>query len=680
MDNSQTIEEWIKEHGFKLAQVKHEGKKISLHEYLSENYTINEDTIQSLKEDFETPELGFKELEFIRPSLTKKWRALGNGGEVQGPPPEIERYDMVEFRRETELIVRFPQAGKTGLMIRDLIAFHKKYENTSIISVGIMVSDNSLLLNNQTCLRASEIDMLHPLRISSKPLRRGENYPNSVNDDVFNYLEKRLCNTLFYCGHSARTRADGDINNLLDSLARFAKQYCIAIFIDEADKVISTKMFETSVTRWLEKKTANGRFLVEQFKFVTATPCDISPAWGKVKNWVGKHLPEGKIRIQYVDSLHGADYHVLSASKHIPHELDSDDENSDISNYVGSYLAKKSPVNGEVWLIPGSIKVQSHEEIAERCMSDNPKTGEPYFTDILVINSKTKQMSSSNTVTDDEDDEFFDSCENEIQIQSYDKKTMWGKVSVAVDVEIKEWLKTYWLKNGSKRRLVITGNRCLGRGITFSSHECNISVGLFGPYCSKGGSSVREKYQLFNRLAGYTRNAMNKPSLVCSVDDFHSMEKYESLLRKLLELGQNPDESIRELTDEKVEQIVSQINMEFDPSYDANSWEHEWREFRDKKLAEKWLPKNRKIKTATEEPGKPGFYQSSFTGAKEVLKYQDVVNAMQGIDNGMRRKTMNLPWKSAVDKKPLSRVYLVYKDLDDPKSYVYICRKLRKVR
>ena len=678
MDNSQTIEMWIMEHGFQMAKVKQNGNMISLRDYLSDNYNIKEDTIESLKEDFEAPELGFKELEFLRPSHTKKWRALGNGGNggnggsEREHPPEIERYDMVEFRRETELIVRFPQAGKTGLMIRDLIAFHKKYENTPIISVGIVVSDNSLLLNNQTCLRASEIDVLRTLRISSKPVRRGENYQNSVNDDVFKYLEDRDRNTLFYCGHSARTKADGDISNLLDNLGRFAKQYCIAIFIDEADKVISTKMFETSVTRWLSKTIDNGRFLVEQLKFITATPCDITPAWGKTKNWVGKHLPEGKIRIQYVDSLHGPNYHVLSASKHVPHELDGDDE-SDIRNYVGSYLVKKSPVNGEVWLIPGATKVQSHEEIAELCMADNPKTGEPYFTDILVINSKTKEM-SSNTVADDE---FFDACESEIQIQSYDKKSMWGRVSVAVDVEIKEWLKQYWLEKGSKRRLVITGNRCLGRGITFSSNECNISVGLFGPYCSH---QVREKYQLFNRLAGYTRNAMNKPILVCSADDFHSMEKYESLLRKLLELGQNPDESIRELTDEKVEQIVSQINMEFDPSYDVNSWEHEWREFRNKKLAEKWLPKNRKIKTATEEPDKPGFYQSSFTGAKEVLKYQDVVNAMQGIDNGMRRKTMNLPWKSAVDKKPLSRVYLVYKDLDDPKSYVYICRKLRKVR
>lgn len=682
MDNSQTIEMWILEHGFQTAQVKHEGNMISLRDYLSTDFDISKDTIEDLKDDFTVlTHLRLDTIEFNRPSYMRKWRNFfGVGRNVsgvvvrgeQGRDPEIERYEMVEFRRETELIVRFPQAGKTGLMLRDLVAFHKKYQNTPIISVGIVVSDNSLLLNNQTCLRADEIDVLHTLRISSKPLRRGVNYPNSVNDEVFKYLENRDRNTLFYCGHSARTRADGDINNLLDSLGRFAKQYCIAIFVDEADKVISQKMFETSVSKWLSKKTESGRFLVEQLKFITATPCDITPAWGKVKNWVGKHLPDGKIRIQYVDSLHGPNYHVLSASKHVPHELDGDDDESDIGNYVGSYLVKKSPVNGEVWLIPGATKVQSHEEIAELCMADNPKTGEPYFTDILVINSKTKEM-SSNTVADDdyEDDEFFDACESEIQIQSYDNKTMWGRVKVAVDVEIKEWLKQYWLEKGSKRRLVITGNRCLGRGITFSSSECNISVGLFGPYCSK---QVREKYQLFNRLAGYTRNATNKPMLVCSADDFNSMQKYESLLRKLLELGQNPDENVRELTDGKVEQIVSQINMEFDPTYDPNSWEHEWKEFRIKKLAEKWLSevsgKRRTIKNSTEDPDKPGFYKSSFTGKKEVLKYERVVDAMQGIDNGMRRKTMNLDGGG-------TRAYLVYKDLDDPRSYVYICRYLR---
>jgi hypothetical protein len=683
--DEQTVETWLKNtHPFNRAKVEYEGKKISLEEYFltRDDVNITEDTVEDLKKDFE--DLGLDKLKFSRTSDSEKWRKFlyGESGVKNTLVPAPTYCDTVQFKRDIELIIRFPQSGKTGLIMRDLITFHKKYENTDIISVGIVVSDNSLLLNHQTYVRAESTDIIKGLKISSKSRSKGENYNKSTTDDVFHYLKSRIKNTLFYCGHSSRTRVDGDIVKFLDMIGDFARNYCVAIFIDEADKVLSKKLYNTAVNEWLLKKTFSGRLLVEQLKLITATPCDISPKWTEVKNWVGKYLPESKIPIQYVDALHGENYHILSDSNYIKHEMPEEEEESDeedeedeeeesdvsskrVRKYVRSFLARKLPINGDVWLIPGAFNARSHEEIRKICESDNPETGEPYFTDILIINSVQKEMR-----------------ELEISQKYYDKKNKWIpkplKNFYSEGKELKEWLKEYWTgKDPTTRRLAITGNRCLGRGITFSTEKCNISLGLFGPYCS---TQISEKYQLLNRLAGYTRNANNKPDLVCSTEDFLSMQKYEALLRQLLELGQNPDENIRELNEQKVKCIVNKIKNDFDPNYDADSWEHEWKEFTDKNTAEQWLGSSMKDPNNSNDQDKQEFYESSFDKGLEILKYDVVVDAMKDIDNGLRRKTMNLPGANIKLNQCRRRTYLVYKNLEDSNSLVYICRKLTKVR
>ena len=671
--NSQTVTRWINEYGnFGAAKVLYEGNMISLQEYLVTR-GINPDieTISDLQEDYK--HFGLDKLKFERPSHTKKW-FLFFQGEEEATEEEATEEEATEeeateeepcFKREINLIIRFPQSGKTRLIMSEMETFHKKYEDTSIISIGIVVGGNNLLLNNQTARRADEHPMVKPLIISSKPQCRGENYSSAMKPEVLKYLVSRERNTLFVCGNSRRIHEGGDISDFLENISRYNKSYRLHIVVDEVDKVFSEKIFKTSVHKWLHQKSDTGHLLVEQMNLVTATPFNITPTWKILKNWVGKDLPEGKIIIQHIDKLFGENYHLLSTSKYINHEgweeALHDDEQSEVSKYIGSYFHKICPENGEVWLIPGNRQAQSHAEIAELCKADNPNTGEPYFTDILVINSKSKEI------------QYDEGYSYEIGFQEY-HKTMWGRVSCkslgADKMEIQQWLKEYWSGKDSNRRLAITGNLCLGRGITFSSEVCNISVGLFGPYCTK---DIVEKYQLYNRLAGYTRSVGDKPVLVCTQEDYTSVVKYEFALQQFMKLGQDPSEKVRTLDDEKVGDIIEQANRQYD-TYDENMWIHEWQVFDDKSLAEKWL--GRRMREFTVDPDKPEFYQSSYTSTKKILSYEEVCNAMKSIDSGKAKKTMNLPQNN----ETASRTYLVYKNLNDPDSLYYICRKLKRIR
>ena len=68
-----------------------------------------------------------------------------------------------------------------------------------------------------------------------------------------------------------------------------------------------------------------------------------------------------------------------------------------------------------------------------------------------------------------------------------------------------------------------------------------------------------------------------------------------------------------------------------------------------------------------------GFYKTSTTKGPTVLRYDEVLTMKGG------KKTANLPWKSLEKGKSVHRLYVGYRDLDDPDSAVFFVRRLTRI-
>lgn len=713
MDKTQTLDEWFSEHGSVANILIKEGQKeISIDEYLREKIddSFDEYTIGDLVDDFRY--LKLNELNFVQPSKKKKWRTLfppdlfekddgveeTKHGEVEpqveqvagqgqkhdvgsscrNQSPERERYerDMIPFNREVQLIVRYCQSGKTAIIIKGIHDFHKKYENSNIISLAMVIVDNSLMLAGQTKLRLDDCEHLQEiqkkqtgLRISSARKDPGENYKSGADPDPLDYVRKRAKNTYFYCGHSTKIKPDGDISKVLKELGRDPKYiFRVSIWIDEADKVMRNR--KSSLEKWLESRASDGNLLIEQLKFITATPCDVTDGWNKVRTWVGKDLPDGvDMILEPIDGpLHGENYHLASNSNFYEHpekmqyNPDEDVESSQssrIRNYILNYFSERVPVAGELWLVPGANDCSSHQDAAAACYEINPETREPYFTDVLMINSKQKGFTSLNN----------------LKIKSYDKE-VWNVVLLkdlgSDSKEINEITTEYINSLGEGRRVAIIGRKCLGRGVTFSSKTYSISVGLFGPYC---GNEVVEKYQLFNRLAGYTYSPGKVPTLVCCKKDYESVIKYEKILQGFFELAQNPDPEVRKLTDEKVKSIFNKVKDEYKITKSKNvsiskvfETLEDLRTFEKKLTKEGILPKTGKgsgpaggnswLKREEEIVGS-GFYKCYIGSAGAATKVWSLADVKKY-------------WNTGVNEDTLKRLIWCYKDLEDVNSLCFV--------
>jgi hypothetical protein len=99
-----------------------------------------------------------------------------------------------------------------------------------------------------------------------------------------------------------------------------------------------------------------------------------------------------------------------------------------------------------------------------------------------------------------------------------------------------------------------------------------------------------------------------------------------------------------------------------------DDFKSKWKEFESLEEAKEWASHIRKPKM------KNGFYQTSTTKGAKTLRYAEV-QAMKG-----GKKTANLPWKSLEVGKSVHRLYVGYKDEDDPDSAVFVVRRLTRLR
>ena len=478
------------------------------------------DTLDVLEEILNVPD-AWKEINLKIGIVIKLRKGIENFKNTKN----LNQQDEDEnYKLEIGLMVRPPQSGKTNIMFKMVDKFFTTNSNTGRIPIVIIIGDNNIQLNTQTTQRSEFFPNIKAEKIDSK----SKNHKKcGDNLSLIRDIEDKKCNTIFICGHYVRLALGGDISQLINDLTeRSNYQYIIQIYIDEADKILNKKIENTINTQWFSS-------IVEKITLITATPLQLTKAARNFKKYVGQHLAN-EMYMEYLpgENIH-ENYHYISKSNFII----IDDNFKLPVEYIKNYMKSSPPNTGDVWFCPGTKQTKSHEAIIDLAKSINPNTQEPYFNLILVVNSNDKSI------------KYYDN----------DLKD-WLEISIKDNEPIQHQIRNVYISKGgkSKIRLIITGNNCVGRGLTISSEDCDMNVGVISDKCNQ---NIEEQQQLVSRMNGYTHKGI-VPKIVCSENTHRDLLVYEKMIIKTMTIMSNPNKNDRKCDILFFERIVNEAKNE----------------------------------------------------------------------------------------------------------------------
>ena len=435
---------------------------------------------------------------------------------------EEELKKLQEKPKYIRLLVRLPQSGKTQIMLDEISDFIQNIDNP----LSIVICDNSLLLTAQTYKRGKNQKLVNIGLISSNAngyceWKSVKSYDNPNDKKKTETLENRVknkdINTLVMCSNKARWN---DIQQLIDM---FKSTHKIIIWIDEADKTVGgidliTKESEIKINKLNEWKNS-----VESINLITATPFTPKCNWSYHK-WIGNNF-NNIMELIKVQEIAGNNYHHLCNSNYYEQTTESDESPC---QYAKKYLDNNPASPGNIFLIPGTTKQKSHEDIKNMCLSDSR------FDYVIILNGKTKSIQQADAII-------------------YDNKHCEIKTSLKSN-EVSEWISKWYIENNiNNKKIAITGNLCISRGITISSKICQITHMIFG--CS---STIRDNDQLLSRLCGYCYTVDKVPIVVCDKSVWRDVSKYQEVIIKLTKKAMTDNDRI--LTDEDLNMIIQDID------------------------------------------------------------------------------------------------------------------------
>lgn len=353
-----------------------------------------------------------------------------------------------------ELIIKPCQSGKTFIMLQEIAKMLENDDN----NIHIIFCDNQLLQTQQTSDRIEKSNYLEYYRsddgdvsviLSSQSKIR--EYERLTYEILFNNRK-----TIVTCSNKKRV---GDINNLIKDFAMNKRynDYNFCIWIDEADKNVS--LFENYLKDW----DKNPR--VSRIGLITATPENLLKKFKIIKIF------------QLEKSHDPNEYHSFSESEFKLLNL----ECNDIELYLMQVLKnfKNDIKNGQVWFIPGEVKIDSHNNIKDILLN--------YDFNVLVINGEGKTLYSNKRT-------------EELKFNEDNLADFLGNV--------------YNSKKLYNEKIAITGNLCISRGITINNKKMIITHAVLPPNITNRSNS----YQLAGRICGNIKKFKNysKPTIYCT--------------------------------------------------------------------------------------------------------------------------------------------------------------------
>ena len=353
-----------------------------------------------------------------------------------------------------ELIIKPTQSGKTFIMLQEISKMLADDDET----IHIIFCDNQLLQTEQTSDRLNKYDDLETYISEDGDISLILSSKSKIKEytQLTHHILGNL-KTIITCSNKKRVL---DIDKLIKSFSQSKKlnEYKFSIWVDEIDKNI--KLFKNYLKEWDKHPK------VERIGLITATPEDVLKIFNIIKIFELEQSYDRELFHSFSDS----EFKLLNFN------------DMDIGMYVQKVMNEFSNLikNGQVWFIPGEVNIQSHEKLRD----DLKNLG---FT-VIIINGNGNKIYS--------DDKEYD-------LPNESNETL------------ADLLGNYYINNNLYlKKIAITGNLCVSRGITINSDKMLISHAIFPTKINKHSNS----YQLAGRICGNIKKFKNykKPTIFCS--------------------------------------------------------------------------------------------------------------------------------------------------------------------
>lgn len=371
------------------------------------------------------------------------------------------------------LICKPEQSGKTFIMIQEIIKNYQESEEDKLV-INFIFCDNNLLLTEQTSKRVNdefEIEGERYIEFSSR--KRRSNTANNSDSVKIAIYEKKIKN-IICCTNKTRVSDIQKIINDLSSSDLFKKSFEFKIWLDEADK-FTTYIDDTF------REIVNS-FSNTSVYCMTATPEKLFTKY--------KYM-----NVYPLEETTSVNYHGWNDNTKV---IIEDKCISDLYQFIDNVMEKNPPENGSKWYIPADTKKRSHHRVRDMLVGKGCAVfivnGDGISLTIPQVGKPLEHVEEKNDLLN-------------IQILKMRKKYSVNDLPV-----------------------IVTGNICVGRGISIMSEEFIFDYGILYLCHNKNEAS-----QNAGRLKGNIKSYENyKIPTVFTTKRFDEIAtKYEEKSRKL---------------------------------------------------------------------------------------------------------------------------------------------------
>jgi len=509
------------------------------------------------------------------------------------------------------MVVKPEQSGKTFVMIKKINEFLAEENDENLITVNIVFCDNSLLLAKQTKERIhTEVylpDVEEPyVELSSRKDGSAKNNWGDVRCAIEDGCRNVVC-----CTNGKRA------DDILEIVKRMNKHnagaYNFKIWLDEADKF----------DNYIKKIFIPLLQLHENVDvyMLTATP---QPIFQKYK----------EVRTMALENTTHPSYHGWNDCEVIIKEDEAGTTLGFARQIADEMLANGELVPGAKGYVPADTQKKSHKAMKDMFVTK----GVAVFT----VNGCGLELALPR-------DPNAASLEPPTPIKI--KKTE------ELHVHIRHLSAAY---NVSQWPCVVTGNICVGRGISIQQPDFMFNFGILSN-CTKKTEASQNAGRLkgnFKEWSGYA------PPRVYTTEKFNKIAtEYETQSREIAKIAFKKvnetgiEEGTALVTNVEVKNTLYKewqvINREFDRLEDASE------------LLKKYGCNGKTAKSLKKND--TGFILSSTTKRASVLKYDDVKKEMESL-------APLSTFDTRTDKNSYGRVFVAYKDINDKESVKYLVR------
>ena len=381
---------------------------------------------------------------------------------------------MCSHQQRFTLITKPEQSGKTFVMLQEII---KGFKNPlpGMITVNIILCDNNLLLTKQTSERVQKdlegkVDINGEIYLEFSSAKKRTEY-QTVSSVIGAIMTKGIHNILCCTNRTRVNNIEKIIQELNQSPFTKGKIY-FKVWLDEADKYIG---FIDNTFEPLLEEHSNVELMC-----ITATPKRLFDSYGQLNVFPIENTTS--------ENYHGWEDNQIQIIDDVP-------GTEEFVKQVLENQGKGHIQPGSVWYIPADKEKVSHRDIKDICLN--------FGFAVVIVNGEgiTLVLPNREMIKISKDDEL-----NNILRRIYSQYKL------------------------DQYPLAITGNICIGRGVSITSEDFRFTHGILSS-CG----NPQEASQNSGRLKGNMKHwEKYKPPIVFTTEKFDTIAReWETKSREL---------------------------------------------------------------------------------------------------------------------------------------------------